>query len=82
VRFKVLMVVNVKIVISFEVMACNVVQCTDVSEDFAASIICPDSGDSRVHCYQTTWHHVPEDSILYNLHNFIMSVVFGLQKCQ
>jgi len=78
VRFKVLTVVIVKIAIFFEVMACNVVHCTDISEDSAASIICPDSGDSRVHSFQTTWHHVPENSNLYNLHNFVMSVIFVL----
>jgi len=54
VRFKVLVVVIVKIAVFFEVMAYNVVHCTDISEDSAASIICPDSEDSRVHCYQTT----------------------------
>lgn len=72
------MVVIVKMAVFFEVMACSVVQCTDISEDSAASIICPDSGDSRVHSFQTTWHHVPENGNLYNLHNFVMSVIFVL----
>jgi len=72
------MVVIVKIAVFFEVMTCNVVHCTDISEESAVSIICPDSGDSRVHCYRTTWHHDPENSNLYNLHTFVMSVVFGL----
>ena len=78
VRFKALMMVIVNIAVFFEVMACNVVHCTDISEDSVASSICPDSGDSRIHCYQIRWHHVPENSSLYNLHNFVMSVVFGL----